>query len=97
MADLGFNGDGTSAMAPAASAPDETMNQRRGLNGFRRASRLLWPGNHHHRRPGDEDAMDVPLGHRNNASDDEYDQELVDWLDVIGKQLYNITAIYHLT
>jgi hypothetical protein len=97
MAELGFNDDDTSAMSPAASAPDETMNQRRGMNGFRRASRFFWPGNHHHRRPGSADTMDVPMGHRNNVSDDEYDQELVDWLDVIGKQHHNIPAISHLT
>lgn len=97
MAELGFNDDDTSAMSPTASAPDETMNQRRGMNGLRRASRFFWPGNHHNRRPGSADTMDIPMGPRNNGSDDEYDQELVDWLDVIGKQHHNIPAISHLT
>jgi len=87
MAELGFDDDDTSAMSPIASAPDQTMHQRRGMNGLRRASRFFWPGNHHRRRPGDEDAMSVPMGNQNNNSDDEYDQELVDWLDVIGKHL----------
>ncbi|KAM0207662.1 hypothetical protein ACHAPA_006377 [Fusarium lateritium] len=93
MAELGFDDDDTSAMSPIASAPDQTMHQRRGMNGLRRASRFFWPGNHHHRRPGDEDAMSIPMGNQNNNSDDEYDQELVDWLDVIDPEVQTLSTL----
>jgi hypothetical protein len=33
--------------------------------------------------------MAVPMGQRyDDRRDDEYDQELVDWLDVIGKNIH---------
>ncbi|KAF4991260.1 hypothetical protein FGRMN_7920 [Fusarium graminum] len=93
MAELGISDEETSAISPAASAPDEAANRRRGMGRFRQASRFFWPGNHHHRRPGDADAMNVPLGPRGNGQDDEYDQELVDWLDVIDPEVQTLSTL----
>ena len=83
MAELGISDDDR-AMSPTASLPDDAMRPKQGR--LRRASRFFWPGNHH-RRQGGDDTMAVPMRNRddNPNPDDEYDQNLVDWLDVIGK------------
>jgi hypothetical protein len=82
MAELGMSDDDR-AMSPTASLPDEALRPKNGR--LRRASRFLWPGNHR-RQPGN-DSTAVPMRNRDVDArrDDEYDQELVDWLDVIGK------------
>lgn len=86
MAELGMSDDDR-AMSPTASLPEDAMRPRQGR--LRRASRFFWPG---HRRQPDNDSIAVPMRNRDidNARDDEYDQELVDWLDVIGKLTPNI-------
>jgi hypothetical protein len=82
MAELGISDDDR-AMSPSASLPDDAIRPKQGR--FRRASRFIWPGNH--RRQANNDTMAVPMRNRddNPNPDDEYDQNLVDWLDVIGK------------
>lgn len=90
LAELGISDDQSAPLSPTASLPDENTNGRGGLGRLRRASRFIWPG---HRRQSGEDQA-VPMGQRDDdRRDDEYDQELVDWLDVIGKDIH-IHAIY---
>lgn len=86
LAELGINDDQSAPLSPTGSLPEENTNGRGGLGRLRRASRFFWPG---HRRQSGEDQMAVPMGQRDDdRRDDEYDQELVDWLDVIGKNIH---------
>lgn len=94
MAELGLSDDDrASAMSPTASLPDEAMRPRHGR--LRRASRFIWPGNHRRQPPADSIA--VPMRNRDDGAtrDNEYDQELVDWLDVIGKLTQTKPLLQH--
>ncbi|RBR22703.1 hypothetical protein FVER53590_03251 [Fusarium verticillioides] len=92
LAELGINSDDQSApLSPTASLPEENTNGRGGLGRLRRASRFLWPG---HRRQSGEDQMAVPMGQQyDDRRDDEYDQELVDWLDVIDPEVQTLSTL----
>lgn len=82
LAELGMD-DQTSPLSPAVSLPGQThprgsdMDMTR-LQRARRMSRMFWPG---HRRQGDQRQAMRPQ----TAEEEEYAQELVDWLDVIGE------------
>ncbi|KAI1053786.1 hypothetical protein LB507_007478 [Fusarium sp. FIESC RH6] len=90
MAELGISDDG-GAMSPTASLPDDAIRPKQGR--LRRASRFFWPGNH--RRQGGDDTMAVPMRNRddNPNPDDEYDQNLVDWLDVIDPEVQTLSTL----
>ncbi|KAH7193875.1 uncharacterized protein B0J16DRAFT_412439 [Fusarium flagelliforme] len=90
MAELGISDDDR-AMSPSASLPDDAIRPKQGR--FRRASRFFWPGNH--RRQADNDTMAVPMRNRddNPNPDDEYDQNLVDWLDVIDPEVQTLSTL----
>ncbi|CAF3522418.1 unnamed protein product, partial [Fusarium graminearum] len=89
MAELGMSDDDR-AMSPTASLPEDAMRPRQGR--LRRASRFFWPG---HRRQPDNDSIAVPMRNRDidDARDDEYDQELVDWLDVIDPEVQTLSTL----
>nr|CEG05722.1 unnamed protein product [Fusarium clavum] len=90
MAELGISDDDR-AMSPSASLPDDAIRPKQGR--FRRASRFFWPGNH--RRQANNDTMAVPMRNRddNPNPDDEYDQNLVDWLDVIDPEVQTLSTL----
>ncbi|KAJ4122788.1 hypothetical protein NW768_010232 [Fusarium equiseti] len=90
MAELGISDDDR-AMSPTASLPDDAIRPKQGR--LRRASRFFWPGNH--RRQADNDTMAVPMRNRddNPNPDDEYDQNLVDWLDVIDPEVQTLSTL----
>ncbi|KAF4417388.1 hypothetical protein F53441_14522 [Fusarium austroafricanum] len=91
LAELGVDNNEISDVSPTASLPDQDMNRPRGMTRLRRASRFFWPG--HRRGPG-EDQMPLPMGQRDNTQrDDEYDQELVDWLDVIDPEVQTLATL----
>ncbi|KAF5021516.1 hypothetical protein F66182_6441, partial [Fusarium sp. NRRL 66182] len=93
LAELGINTDGpTSPLSPSVSFPDEAVNRSQGerltrLQRARRASRMFWPG--HHRQQPDRSQTAVPMGNQ----EDEYDQELVDWLDVIDPEVQTLSTL----
>ncbi|KAH7003012.1 hypothetical protein EDB82DRAFT_2775 [Fusarium venenatum] len=89
MAELGMSDDDR-AMSPTASLPEDAMRPRHGR--LRRASRFFWPG---HRRQPDADSIAVPMRNRDidDARDDEYDQDLVDWLDVIDPEVQTLSTL----
>ncbi|KAK2680699.1 Protein of unknown function DUF2985 [Fusarium oxysporum f. sp. vasinfectum] len=90
LAELGISDDQSAPLSPTASLPDENTNGRGGLGRLRRASRFIWPG---HRRQSGEDQA-VPMGQRDDdRRDDEYDQELVDWLDVIDPEVQTLSTL----
>ncbi|CAG7563194.1 unnamed protein product [Fusarium equiseti] len=90
MAELGISDDDR-AMSPSASLPDDAIRPKQGK--FRRASRFFWPGNH--RRQANNDTMAIPMRNRddNPNPDDEYDQNLVDWLDVIDPEVQTLSTL----
>lgn len=82
LAELGMDGP-TSPLSPAVSLPDqaharEPDGDTSRLQRARKMSRMFWPG---HRRQGEQSEATRPL----TAEEEEYAQELVDWLDVIGE------------
>ncbi|KAM0553981.1 hypothetical protein ACHAPJ_007053 [Fusarium lateritium] len=98
LAELGINDDPTSPMSPTGSLPDEQMNRPQNARGMtrmqraRRASRFFWPGGNR-RQPG-EDQTALPMGHRVDSNrDDEYDESLVDWLDVIDPEVQTLSTL----
>lgn len=87
MGELGITG---SPISPAVSLPERTLsNDGAGGEGagpargkpkrLGRVSRMLWPGF------GKRDPAQTGAATAESRQDDEYDEELVDWLDIIGK------------
>ncbi|KAF5011793.1 hypothetical protein FDECE_2083, partial [Fusarium decemcellulare] len=90
LAELGIN-DPTSPISPVVSLPDQTR-PREGdaelsrLQRARRASRIFWPG---HRRQADQKQAMRPQ----TAEEEEYAEELVDWLDVIDPEVQTLSTL----
>ncbi|RSL46326.1 hypothetical protein CEP53_010381 [Fusarium sp. AF-6] len=91
LAELGMDGP-TSPLSPAVSLPDQTHPPRESdvdmsrLQRARKMSRMFWPG---HRRQGDQKQAMRPQ----TAEEEEYAQELVDWLDVIDPEVQTLSTL----
>ncbi|KAK7421473.1 hypothetical protein QQX98_002172 [Neonectria punicea] len=98
MAELGMAS--TSPISPTMSLPEHTISPTQGpaqdpipertrLQRARRLSRMFWPGHHQQ----SEGHAAPPSQADDDDDDDEYNQELVDWLDIIDPEVQTLSTL----
>lgn len=87
LADLGIDGDDTVPMSPTRSMPDQSPyhdpNDQKRFQHARNMTRKFWPRKHHDQN--DEPPM--------TAEEEEYNRELVDFLDVIDPEISTLSTL----
>ncbi|KAF7561191.1 hypothetical protein G7046_g2956 [Stylonectria norvegica] len=95
LAELGIGGGSSSPLSPTLSLPasptqgfppEPAAHNRTRMRRARNVSRIFWPG--HHKREGDQPHTPLPPD-----PDDEYAQELVDWLDIIDPEVQTLSTL----